>query len=732
MTGTKILIAAMQLVIGGAETHVLELCKALKKRGLTVYVASNGGAYEPELTGCGVIHYKVPLHNKQPLNILAAYKTLKKIIVENDIRLVHAHARIPAFLCGFLQRKLNFHFVTTAHWVFKTQFPYNYLSNWGEKSLAVSEDIKDYLISHYRVPEDDIYITINGVDTDKFSPEGTSTGYTVMSLSRLDIDRSLASHLLIEAAPVLYERYPELIIYLIGDGNDYDDVRKKADAANLKFGKEIIKMPGAQVNAHHWLAKADVFVGASRSVLEAMAAGKLIVASGNEGYMGLLNEENMPIAVATNFCYRGCGEADAEKLTRDLITILDMPTEERANMSRFCRDFMLENYSADRMADDAINLYRTVLSAPCPVPVKKTDIMVSGYYGQNNSGDDQLLKSIVGDLKSRREDLSITVLSMRPKETKAQYGVNSIYRFNFFAIWRLLRHTKLLLTGGGSLIQDLTSTQSLIYYLWIIKTARRHGAKNMLYANGIGPIKNAANVERMRKELSKVELITLREEASKVLLEDFHVKGPKIIVTADPAFSLPPPDLNAAEKELAALGIAPYKFLCVSVRDWRFNPPGFEKHIALCADYISRKYGFAVLFITMRPSEDTEISKKVMALMENPSVLLENPRNMDSIRGIVGLSALTMAMRLHALIYAIACGVPAAGLVYEPKVRCLMETIGQPFYISVEEANADKLIGFADDILANADVITRQIKEAGQAVRKLAKQNADLCMELLK
>jgi len=741
MQGTKVLVAIMSLDIGGAETYVLELCKALTKKGMQVYVASNGGAYEPELVACGVIHYKVPLHNKRPFNIIGAYHTLKKIILEHDIRLVHAHARIPAFICGFLQRKLNFRFVTTAHWVFTTKFPYNLLSNWGEKSLTVSEDIKDYLIQHYRVPKDNIYISINGMDTDKFSPETkpiesdlfdfTSESPCIMTLSRLDKDRSLPALLLIESAPALLERHPNTAIYIVGGGNDFDNVSAKAEAMNTQLGKNVIKMAGSQVDAARWMAASDIFVNSSRSVLEAMATGKPVVAAGNEGYIGLLNEANLPMAMATNFCYRGCGEATTEKLTADLLTILDMPPEKQAAMGAFNREFVLANYSAERMADDSIALYRSVLASASPVPVRKTDVMVSGYYGTNNSGDDLLLQSIVRDLKNRRADLSITVLSRQPKETRKQYGVNAIYRFNLFAIWRLLRRTKLLLTGGGSVIQDLTSTHSLIYYLWVIKTARRFGVKNMLYANGIGPIRNTANIKRMHKELNKVELITLREETSRRLLEEHKVTEPKIIVTVDPVFSLPLPDFDNARTELTTLGIEPGQFFCIALRAWRHNPPGFEEHVARFADYVAQQYSYTVLFISMQPSLDTEIAKKTMALMKQPAVLLESPRNMDSIRGIVGLSAFTLAMRLHTLIYAINQGVPVIGLVYDPKVQGLMETINQPFYTTVEETEADMLIDFADEILSNIEVISDQVRKAGQAAQVLAEQNADLCIELL-
>ncbi len=142
----RVLMTTMKLDIGGAETHIVELSKALARQGLEVIVASNGGAYEEELKEAGIRHIKVPFHSKNPFSMQKAYRQLKKIILENRVDVVHAHARIPAFLCALLQKSLHFRLVTTAHWVFSTRFPYNLLTRWGDRSLAVSDDIKEYQV----------------------------------------------------------------------------------------------------------------------------------------------------------------------------------------------------------------------------------------------------------------------------------------------------------------------------------------------------------------------------------------------------------------------------------------------------------------------------------------------------------------------------------------------------------------------------------------------------------
>ena len=140
--GANILLSLMQLNIGGAETHVVELAKELKRKGFNVIVTSNGGVYVKELEDAGIKHYAVPLQNKNPLNMLKSARLLKKIIKDEKIDIVHSHARIPSFILGKLHKRMKFPFVTTAHWVFNTSYGLKYITDWGEKTVAVSEDIK--------------------------------------------------------------------------------------------------------------------------------------------------------------------------------------------------------------------------------------------------------------------------------------------------------------------------------------------------------------------------------------------------------------------------------------------------------------------------------------------------------------------------------------------------------------------------------------------------------------
>ena len=100
----RILLASTRMGIGGAETHIYELVLALKKNGHTVTVVSAGGKYAEMLEKAGVRHVTLPLADKNPIRVVKAYRGLKALIKKEKYDLVHAHARIPAFICGLLQK----------------------------------------------------------------------------------------------------------------------------------------------------------------------------------------------------------------------------------------------------------------------------------------------------------------------------------------------------------------------------------------------------------------------------------------------------------------------------------------------------------------------------------------------------------------------------------------------------------------------------------------------------
>lgn len=741
MDKMNILMATMGMEIGGAETHVLELARELKRRGFNVIIASNGGVYEKELAAAGIKHYKLPLHNKRPSNMIASYRGLRRIIKEEKIDIVHSHARIPSFLCGRLHKKMGFPFITTAHWVFKANGIWRCLTDWGQKTIAVSNDIKKYLMDNYGTNEHDITVTINGIDMNKFSDdidasevekefELLSDKTRIVYVSRMDTDRSLAAHHLIEIAPRLESEIDGLEIVIVGGGNDFDNIKAEADRVNAQCGRELIKLAGARTDINKFVKTCDVFVGVSRAALEAMAASKPVVVAGNEGYIGIFERSKLEESIKTNFTCRDCAEPSAELLYKDLMKLLKGYGEgEREQLGRYAHSVIEKNYSVSRMAQDVIDAYSTLLSE------KKinNDVVISGYYGFKNNGDDALLSAIINDLREQAPELKMCVLSYRPSETAQCYGVESVNRFNLPAISKAMRGAKLLISGGGSLIQDGTSTQSLLYYLQIMKLAKRHGMRSMLYANGIGPLVREKNMLRASKVLSKLDLITLRDPDSLTELEKMGLDSKKAVLTADPAFSVTPAPAEETADILKKYGIDTTKKLVgISVRQWKQHGGGFEKCIAKTADYLQSNLGYTPVFINMQYPVDVKVSRAIINQMQTQAYIINDNISDTQMLGVIGRMDMILGERLHTLIYAAAMGVPFVGIVYDPKIKSFMEYAGQKNYIDMENVSFESLKEKIDVCVREKDIILENLSEKTKEMQRLAKQTSTLALQLIR
>lgn len=292
----KILLVTMGMDIGGAETHILELAKELKRRGNEVIVASNGGKYVEELKKSNIEHVFAPLNNKKLKNVIKSYKILKNIIKEEKIDIVHSHTRITSFICGILNKKMNFPYVTTAHWTFKVTPILKRITNWGENVIAVSEDIKEYLIKNYGISSENIFVTVNGIDTQKFSKdvnyEDVEKEFNlnkdtnrIVYISRLDESRALVAKQLVNISEKLNREIENLEIVIVGGGDVYEEISKRANEINEKLNKRLIIMTGARTDINRFAASGKIFIGVSRAALEAMACEQPVIVAGNEGYL---------------------------------------------------------------------------------------------------------------------------------------------------------------------------------------------------------------------------------------------------------------------------------------------------------------------------------------------------------------------------------------------------------------------------------------------------------------
>ncbi len=733
--GANILLSLMQLNIGGAETHVVELAKELKRKGFNIIVTSNGGVYVKELEDYGIKHYSVPLQNKNPINMLKAARLLKKIIKDENIDIVHSHARIPSFILGKLHKRMKFPFVTTAHWVFNTSYGLKYITDWGEKTVAVSEDIKTYLMDNYHVPEGDINVTINGIDTNKFSPDtdksrimkefNISGDETVITyVSRLDESRSLVAKQLIEIVPEIDKAVDKLRVIVVGAGDDFENVKTLAKNVNEQLGREAVTLTGARTDINELIAPCSLFVGVSRAALEAMAAEKPVIIAGNEGYIGLFDESKLKVGIDTNFCCRGCEQSSGALLAKDILDFFKLDDAKQCELGMYGRELIKRDYSVTRMADDSIKVYDWALQ-------KNKEILISGYYGFKNSGDDALLQAIIADLKRFKESPNIVVLSANPKETKQIYRVKAINRLNVFSIMKHMDNSEMLISGGGTLIQDRTSTKSLWYYLAVITLALKKKLKVMLYSNGIGPLEKKSNIKKTRKILDKVSLITLRDERSLTELDNIGVKNNHVIVTADPALELKREDGTRGRQILKELGVPDgRKLLGVSIRRWKSTSPEFDDNIAWVCDYAYETYGFHTVLLPMQASRDLASLQNIKRIMKHDATIVDRRVDVGDMMSIMSCFDICIGMRLHTLIYAVVNAVPLIGLVYDPKISSFMEYTKQTRYLNVEDACAEKIIEVMDECVENYDEIKISLEKSYTELNEKARLNGKLAIEL--
>lgn len=730
----RILLVSMRMDIGGAETHILELAKELKKRGNFVKVASEGGALVSELEKYNIGHITAPLSSKKPKDIFLSYKTLRKYIKEDKYEIVHSHGRIPNFIIHFLRKKYNFGFVTTLHFSFtKTKFIEQF-SLWGEKSLAVSEDLRKHLIKNSHVKPKDVVTTVNGINIKEFN-EDNDVSYLynefplkkdskkIVCVCRMERSNCESMFSLVSQAENINKHLKNVQIILVGDGEAYEELKEKANAVNKKTKDNTVILMGARKDVNNIISICDVFVGISRAALEAMAAGKTVVLTGSYGHHGVLLAKDFEKNMLTNFTCRTLPQITQKAVYKSVCDAYLMDKKDKHYNTAKIKELVEEHFSSEKMCDDAEKVYKELLTE-----IKSGEIILSGYYGFSNSGDDAILKMIIKAIKSHKPDIGITILSNKPNEAKKLYGVNSVSRWNIFAICKALKNSSLFISGGGSVIQDVTSTKSLYYYLMLITLAKKYKNKVMLYANGIGPVNKVSNRKKTRDVLNKVDVITLREEDSKSFLEELGVLMPKVEVTCDPAIGLEDIPTVEAEDLLFRYDIFREKYILISLREWKTSA-FFEEDLKKSVLELKEKYGLKAVFVPLQHPHDVEINKR-MAKLTN-SICIERRISAEMFIALAMKSEFCISMRLHAIIYSFVAGVPAVGIAYDPKIESVMKYFGEENYIGIFEFTKRSFLAKVQRVVEKNELYREEIKYRLEQLKAKNKINTEYVLKLL-
>lgn len=610
---------ADRLDLGGAETHIVTLANRLVKMGHAVTVVSGNGRLSGALVGAK--HVSLPLFKKSAF--LYSFFALWRLFRKEKFDVIHAHTRFTAFLCAGLARK---RLVCTAHWVFNADFPKKQLTVWGKKTLAVSPDIADYLKETYGCKHEDITVTVNGIDTERFVPAKRMTDCRrIVTCTRIDADRADAAFLLLDVMERLSPMNVSLTI--VGDGDRFDELKQEHEKRKSSNRISNVHLTGGIADVAPYLADADIFVGVSRAALEGMAAGCAVILAGNEGYLSVFSPKSAKAAEESNFCCREAQALTKDVLTRDLLHLLQMPRRALLEMGEENRRYVERNYGANRMANDALSVYEKICKREC---------VLCGYYGFRNVGDELLLRALRSHLK---------------KEGYGRIRLISAKRLSLRAFVSLLRGYDLIL-GGGNLLQDATSRRSLRFYLFIASLARRFELWG-----GIGPL--TPEGERICKK-ALPRAVCIRARTKKDFLYAEHLGAKNALLSVDHALTLPFPKKTAGENILLA-----------------FRKPQKCDELAIIAFtmHLCRSFGRKRIFLFSMHPEDKPFTEQISALCGIRHEYGDADDFLSSLRSCCAV----FSSRLHAGICAFAMEIPFFLWKGEEKCRFFIEDLKSSF-----------------------------------------------------
>lgn len=304
-------------------------------------------------------------------------------------------------------------------------------------------------------------------------------------------------------------------------------------------------------------------------------------------------------------------------------------------------------------------------------------VLISGYYGFNNTGDEAILAAMVQQFRKKDPGIKIAVLSADPAATSRRYKTASAHRLNPFSMMMAIINCDIFISGGGGLLQDTTGKFSVIYYLALLLLARMLGKKTVVFGQGYGPIKSSFSKRLVRSVVDRTDLVTVRDIASKRGLKADGVETPPVLACADPALLL---DRSPFSEIIKSEGITEFErpVAGVCLRPFRDMPEDFVPRIAAALDEFADSCQADILFIPFKAPEDTQLSVSVLSHMKNKARVIEGEYPPEQVLGLIGSLDMIIGMRLHSLIFSAAGSVPAMGISYDPKVRAFCDDAGIP------------------------------------------------------
>jgi len=288
-----------------------------------------------------------------------------------------------------------------------------------------------------------------------------------------------------------------------------------------------------------------------------------------------------------------------------------------------------------------------------------TKYVISGYIGFDNFGDEAIAGALINHLKTINPE-RITVISANPEKTSELYGVETCGMLNFL---KPIIFSDVLISGGGSLLQDITSLKSLIYYLIVIITAIIFRKKVIIFAQGFSKFRTKRGEFLAKFVLKRCHQVTVRDKQSQDYL---HSLGIDSILLSDPVFGIDIPEV----KEHNGIGI--------QLRNCRGL--GNEFLIPLAEEIANNFKGQKIKLFSFQDNIDLPIIEKFTEFLTSNGSVVKIYKNLTVPEVIHEVSQLEyfISMRFHGCLISAKSGVKTLGINYDKKIEALSENVGFP------------------------------------------------------
>ena len=699
---------------GGAKTHVLSLLQNLNKTITAQLVCFRDGPFAEEARQMGI-----PTEIMGGNHIFRIQRQLAAYIRQGGYQVIHCHGARANMIGAMLRGATGLPVVSTVHSDYKLDYMGRPLSHltfgtinaWALRKLdyriGVSDAMVDLLISRGFAP-DRFYAIYNGID---FTPApGQGDRLTYLRSLGADVDEDsvvvgIAARLnpvkdmstLIRGFATGYAQCPRLRLVIAGDGEEKDKLTALAKELGVERQVTFAGWISGGMDRFYSALDVNALTSLSETFPYALTEGArfhLATVSTAVGGIPYLIDQDVNGYLFT--------PGDWEALGRHLAA-LGNDNELRRRLGEKLYEKASTQFSIQKTVDTQLHIYEEIIRRHSRPKRDRDGVVICGAYGRGNAGDDAILEAILQEMRTIDPDMPVLVLSKDHKSTRLTYRVRSVSRMNIPAWHQAMRHARLYINGGGSLIQDVTSRRSLWFYLHNIQSAKKAGCKVQMYGCGIGPVTRENHRKLAAKVLNRsVDVITLREPDSQAELRAMGVTEPEILLTADPALTLRRASDDETDSVLLRAGIPPHgRYICFALRQWK----GFEGKAPLfgaAAKYAYETYGLTPVFVAVEKHLDPAAAQLAAQGLDIPHYFLDDAGNAGTIIGALSRMEVVVSMRLHALIFAAGQGIPLAGVVYDPKVSAFLRYIGQELFTDLDALTQENLRSMIDQAVAQA------------------------------